>query len=144
MKNIQKLLSLSLIILSISIPISASAEWKQNNIGWWYTDGTSWATGWRYINDNWYYFNTNGYMETGWKEIDNSYYYFYKDGSMARNAKIDGLLLDSNGRWISKKENDRNISITEQNAIDKILGTIEIENENIIHNYYEVDLNGLY
>jgi foldase protein PrsA len=63
-------------------PIAASAEWKQNNTGWWYTDESSVATGWKMIEGNWYYFNSNGYME--------------------HDTVIDGCQLGSNGVWIQE------------------------------------------
>lgn len=37
-------------------PIGVSAEWKSNYKGWWYTEGNSYATGWRKIDGFWYYF----------------------------------------------------------------------------------------
>lgn len=43
-------------------PIGASAEWKENYIGQWYSEGDSWAVGWRKIEGNWYYFDEEGYM----------------------------------------------------------------------------------
>lgn len=61
-------------------PITANAEWKQDNTGWWYEDGSSWATGWKNLNGKWYYFNSNGYM--------------------AHDTEIDGYKLGSDGAWI--------------------------------------------
>ena len=61
-------------------PIAASAEWKQDNSGWWYADGSSWVTGWKLLDGKWYYFNSNGYMEN--------------------NTTIDGYKLGSDGAWI--------------------------------------------
>ena len=59
--------------------IGANAEWKSDNQGWWYTEGNSWATDWRLIDGNWYY--------------------FYSDGYMAINDKIDGYFVNSSGVW---------------------------------------------
>lgn len=84
---------IALTITGVSIlllPIGANAEWKQNSIGWWYIEGNAYATGWRLIDGNWYYFYSNGYM--------------------ASNTKIDDYYLNSSGTWIqnaslnSKKE----------------------------------------
>lgn len=146
--NIKKILSLALITVTISIPTVANAEWRQNNIGWWYTEGNSWATGWRQINGKWYYFDTNGYMKTGWQKIDGSAYYFYKDGSMAYSTKIDGLILDDDGKWIKKSDYDREMQAAENDAINKALGIDENQsnnsNDGVTHEYYEQDLNGYY
>lgn len=59
----------------------ASSEWKQNSTGWWYKEGSSWATGWRLIDGNWYYFNSDGYMVT--------------------NTSVGGYYLNENGVWSS-------------------------------------------
>ena len=80
---INSLLSLSLI--SIVSPIKVEAAWKSNSTGWWYTEGSSYATGWRLIDGNWYYFYNNGYM--------------------AYDTTIDGYYLNSSGAWTNNKGN---------------------------------------
>lgn len=62
-------------------PIGANAAWKNDATGWWYTEGDSWATGWKQIDGNWYYFNSDGYME--------------------HDTTIDRYCLNSNGAWIN-------------------------------------------
>lgn len=93
MKNkfLKGIITLTITGLSILLlPIGVNAEWKQNSTGRWYVEGNSYATGWRLIDGNWYYFYSNGYM--------------------ASNTKIDGYYLNSIGAWIpnasldSKKE----------------------------------------
>src|SRR5471030_1905756 len=83
--KLTKVIAISLIVASVLAlnPISASAEWKQNNTGWWYTtDESSWTTGWTLLDGNWYYFNSDGYM--------------------AHDNIIDGYKLGSNGAWIQE------------------------------------------
>lgn len=56
-----------------------------NPSGGWYffnTDGKIVRNGWKYINEKWYHFNTNGCMETGWIKEENRYYYCNSYGSM--------------------------------------------------------------
>lgn len=65
-------------------PITAKSEWKSDSKGWWYTEGNSWATGWRQINGVWYY--------------------FYSDGYMAHDTTIEGFYLNSSGARVSSKE----------------------------------------
>ena len=84
--KLTKVIASSLIVASVLAlnPIAASAEWKQDNNGWWYTDadGSSWTTGWKLLDGKWYYFNSDGYM--------------------AKDTTIDGCELGSDGAWIQK------------------------------------------
>ena len=43
-----------------------SAEWKCNSLGWWYEDKSGWypKNQWQLINEDWYYFSSDGYMVT--------------------------------------------------------------------------------
>ena len=55
------------LLIAVSVlalnPIGASAEWKQDSTGWWYSNGSSYYLGWNKIDGKWYYFNNNtGYM----------------------------------------------------------------------------------
>lgn len=81
MRNFKKFIAAFIAVLSLLAvnPAQANAAWKQNNTGWWYTEGSSWATGWKQIDGNWYYFNTNGYM--------------------AHDCWIGNYYLNSNGAW---------------------------------------------
>jgi hypothetical protein len=82
-KTIKKVIASCLLGLTIfsTNSIKANAEWRQNTSGWWYTEGTSYATGWR--------------------EIEGKWYYFYSSGYMAFNTTIDGYALSSSGQWIT-------------------------------------------
>lgn len=79
--KLTKVIASTLVVASILAlnPIGASAEWRQDNRGWWYSEGSSWATGWRQIDSNWYYFYSGGYM--------------------AKDTTIDGYYLNSSGAW---------------------------------------------
>jgi hypothetical protein len=58
---------------------NTSGEWKSNSKGWWYAEGSSYATGWKKIGSDWYY--------------------FYSDGYMAHDTKIGSYYVNSNGAW---------------------------------------------
>lgn len=79
-KKITKIIMMLLFSTTVisSFPQSVSAAWKEDNKGYWYTEGRSYAKGWRLINGKYYYFNpNNGYMLTS-SVIDG--YYVNKDG----------------------------------------------------------------
>ncbi|OOM70017.1 autolysin [Clostridium puniceum] len=108
--NLKKIIVVGLITTSIlgvtSIGANAtyklSKNWKHNSTGWWYTEGNSYAIGWRKINNIWYYFDNNGYMKTGWLQDGGNWYYFNANGEMANGKALVGYDLcdfDSNGKW---------------------------------------------
>lgn len=82
--KLTRIIASSLIAVSVLAlsPIGASAEWKQDDSGWWYAESDSYATGWRAIDGKWYYFNSDGYM--------------------TQNTVIDGCQLGSDGAWIQE------------------------------------------
>jgi len=82
--KLTKVIASTLVLASVLAlnPISASAAWKSDSTGWWYTDESSWTTGWKLLDGNWYYFNSDGYM--------------------AHDTTVDGYNLGSNGALIQK------------------------------------------
>jgi hypothetical protein len=80
--KLTKFIASALVIASVLAlnPTGASATWRQNSTGWWYTVGNSWAT--------------------GWAKLDGKWYYFYSDGYMAHDTIIDGFKLGSDGAWV--------------------------------------------
>lgn len=97
---------ISVVIITTSIivfnSVGASAEWKKDNHGWWYTEGSAWATGWRLIEGNWYY--------------------FYSDGYMAENTTIDGYYLSSSGSWTNSISSNAQILTLQKSLIGKWKG----------------------
>lgn len=95
----KKYFPLSLVAISLLtlIPLKANAAWKQDNIGWCYSEGDSYATGWKLIEGKWYYFYSTGYM--------------------AHDTTIDNYKLDSNGAWITSTSTNSDSSVSwKQNA----------------------------
>lgn len=115
--KLQKVIISSLIVTSVFAlsSIGASAEWRKDSNGWWNTEGSSWSVGWRVIDGEWYYFDSNGYMKTGWIQYGDKWYYLYNSGAMAKNTTIDGYTVDSNGAWIQNIQNSSNQSNSAQN-----------------------------
>lgn len=88
-----KIIASSLVIISAFAlnTIEANAEWKQDSNGWWYTEGNSWAIGWRKIDNNWYCFNENGYMKKGWVLDNGKWYFLDSNGAMQTGTiQVDG------------------------------------------------------
>lgn len=109
---------LAALLIGVSAPIGANAEWKQDSVGWWYTQGNSYLTGWQQINDIWYYFDFTGYMKTGWQAIDGSWYYFDNDGAMVANGVINGFATGPDGRLISQSDYNTSVQSAENQSID--------------------------
>lgn len=93
MKSLKRIVAIGLIASSISIIplVGANAEWRQDSIGWWNTEGDS-------------------YTKNQWKQIDGKWYYFNSNGYMAHDIEIDGYKLGSDGAWI------QNITTTNNNS----------------------------
>ena len=91
--------------------------WAYNG-RWWYRygDGSYPRNKFDVINNNVYYFDSNGYIVTGWQVINGNWYYFNgsgamlksqwignyyvgKDGIMAKSQWIENDYVDSNGVW---------------------------------------------
>ncbi|NOW84616.1 hypothetical protein B0H39_002497 [Clostridium beijerinckii] len=120
-------LTVALSLIAVA-PVAANAAWKQNSTGWWYTEGSSYATGWREISGYWFFFKDNGYMATGWVQYQGHYFYLTSNGTMAtnlwvqsggnwyylgsngamlKNTTINGYYLGSDGAWQSSAFQDK-------------------------------------
>ncbi|EHI98355.1 cell wall binding repeat-containing protein [Clostridium sp. DL-VIII] len=93
--KIRKILAAIAAALTIAAlsPISASAEWKHDNSGWWNTEGSSYSVGWESIDGVWYYFGSDGYMKTGWVNDGGIWYYMQPSGAMKAGW------LNDKGTW---------------------------------------------
>ena len=73
-------------------------KWNKDMRGWRYLYQDEYLTSWALINDKWYFFNTDGYMQTRWLEYKGQWYYMDpENGVMQTNRTIDGYQLDSSG-----------------------------------------------
>ncbi len=67
--------------LALCFP-SLAGEWKQDDKGWWYDNGTS------------------GWEHSGWKWIDGKCYYFTPEGYCLQNTTTpDGFTVNADGAW---------------------------------------------
>lgn len=103
---VKKLVSSLLIAASVItiLPIGASAEWKEDSAGYWYSDGSSYYTGWKEIDNKWYDFGSDGYMRKGWIQDGGAWYYLQDNGSMVTGSTTIAnktYEFDNNGKWVS-------------------------------------------
>ena len=82
-----------------------SPGWNRDEVGWWYNreDLTHITNDWLFYNNEWFYFDANGYMAVGWREIRGDWYFFNSIGQMMRNRNTpDGYFVDRNGRYVPR------------------------------------------
>jgi len=124
-RYIKKVITIVGIVISITAlnPSGVSADWKQEDTGSRYIDGNSYVTGWKNIDNNWYYFDNNGYMKKGWISDNGIWYYLYDNGQRATLEVIDGYFVNSSGIYtntITASEARQLISKEDSNYISKI------------------------
>lgn len=88
--KLTKVIAITLVAASVLVlnPTGVSAAWKQDNQGWWYTEGESYSVGWKQIDGKWYYFDRNGYMMTGRIQDGTKWYYLNESGEMANDTTV--------------------------------------------------------
>lgn len=118
---------ITIVAVAISIialnPLGVSAAWKQDDTGSRYIEGNSYVTGWKNIDNNWYYFDNKGYMKKGWISDNGSWCYLYDNGQRATLEVIDGYFVNSSGVYtntITSSEARQLISKEDSNYISKI------------------------
>lgn len=106
--RLKKVMASALIVTSILAlkPIGASAEWKNDNTGWWYSEGNSYSV--------------------GWKSIDGIWYYFYPNGYMAKDTTVDGCILKSNGAYDAETQSKKISVVYPSNWLKVVENGIEL------------------
>ncbi|KFX56031.1 cell wall-binding protein [Clostridium botulinum] len=106
--RLKKVMASALIVTSILAlkPIGASAEWKNDNTGWWYSEGNSYSI--------------------GWKSIDGIWYYFYPNGYMAKDTTVDGCILKSNGAYDAETQSKKISVVYPSNWLKVVENGIEL------------------
>lgn len=90
----------------------AKFGWNQNNTGWWYcTDPNNGYyytadNGWKYINGQWYIFNSDGYaLQSTWYSTNDGHrYYLDSNCMMAKGEKDKPLWLNIKGSYYGFNE----------------------------------------
>ncbi len=111
MKKFKRILASFIAVISLLAinPVVAHAEWQSNNVGWWYSEGSSWAT--------------------GWKQIDGKWYYFYSDGYMAHDEYIGNHYLNNYGVWTTASTGASTASVASNNQSQ----TVYVSRQGIYH-----------
>ena len=75
-------------------------KWVSNSVGKWYeySDGTYENSGFKKIENEAYYFTSNGYVKTGWLSVNNNWYFFKNSGCMVTSNWAGSYYLDSDGK----------------------------------------------
>ena len=95
--------AIATLTLGVSFPKEAHADWKKDNIGWYYQDNNSYYTGWKLIDNNWYCFYSDGYMATNKKIGD---YFVNSTGAWTNEITADEareLICNEDGNFLTKK-----------------------------------------
>lgn len=110
MKKLKNIMLTFVAVLSLFLmnTTGVNAEWKQDNTGWWYSQGSFFDIGWSNIGGQWYYFDSNGYMKTGWLNDGGKCYYLKSDGTMVHDCTIDGYYINSLG--IRVQQNNKSVT----------------------------------
>lgn len=75
-------------------------KWVSNSVGKWYeySDGTYENSVFKKIENETYYFTSNGYVKTGWLSVNNNWYFFKNSGCMVTSNWAGSYYLDSDGK----------------------------------------------
>lgn len=88
--------------LAMDAPGSGGVNWhySDKNHHWYYYDEDhNVHTGWLFYEGEWYWFDSDGWMEaSGYANIDGARYYFYSNGQMAYNQYIGLKYFDHQGQ----------------------------------------------
>lgn len=88
-------------IVSITSVPGSNAKWGRTSDGnWIFIEDNQPGIGWKLVNGDWYYMDSNGIMQTGWVNYKGSWYYLYSSGRMAKNTYIGNFYVGSSGAMI--------------------------------------------
>ena len=87
-------------VLGADRNMPSNVNWQRDAKGWWILnpDGSYPKSQWLWINNRWYYFNLEGYMQTGWLFYNNAWYYF-EEGEGSEQGKMCIGWKEIRGFW---------------------------------------------
>jgi glucan-binding YG repeat protein len=89
-------------VIGIAVPgPRTDAAWKSDANGRYYTTKSGYASGWKTIGKYRFYFKSDKYAATGWNYIDKNWYYFDTRGRMVKNTWVDTSYLGSDGKMVT-------------------------------------------
>lgn len=109
--NMRKKISMGIAGLALSIAITIPAfagTWQKLDGGeswqWKYVeeDGSYTTNNWQLINNIWYHFDSDGYLDVGMREIDGQTYILMESGALETNRDYGYASSDANGVWTVK------------------------------------------
>jgi len=94
-------------------------HWASNSKGWWYEDGYGGyaKSEFKDINSKTYYFGADGYMVTGWKLIEDEYYFFESSGAMKKSAWEGNYYLKADGKMAKSEWVDGGKYYVDENGL---------------------------
>lgn len=96
---------------AIDAPGSGGSNWyySDKNHHWYYYDeNRDYHTGWLFYEGEWYWFDSDGWMEaSGYANIDGVRYYFFSNGQMAYNQYVGLKYMNRDGQ----EEEEHNIRV---------------------------------
>ncbi len=107
---------------AMDAPGSGGSNWyySDKNHHWYYYDeDRSVHTGWLFYEGEWYWFDSDGWMEaSGYANIDGTRYYFFSNGQMAYNQYVGLKYMNHDGQE-QEENNIRVIGRENPTSVDR-------------------------
>lgn len=101
-------------------PVAASGSWElqADNVTWKYKENNVYATGWRFVNNKWYYMDETGVMQAS-KWISGLYYVGADGAMLVSSWTPDGYYVGADGAWIPNYQDREEVSTKKASANSK-------------------------
>ena len=112
--------------------------WMQDDKGWWFRshDGSYPKAKWMELaydgQTDWYYFDDEGYMLTGWRNINDKWYYlFERTGGRALKGAMAKGWIQINGKWYYLYEKNEGENIEGSRAENTTVGRYRLDAQGV-------------